>query len=188
MARFHRFALPIAVGAAMLLVSCSDPDPNPSNTGNEVTPPTPAPAPQPATNTLSIDAQQERCEGVFGLLADQVNAKYDVSDARAFVTEASAAAEADLAVLKKGGKAKGELSGAAKLGATIKAVVQTKSSVSTEFYQQDKGFVQMICLLNSLIEKPNLSPTDRQFFELERREMIANRSDYLKVLGGLKKN
>jgi len=98
-----------------------------------------------------------------------------------------AAAEADLEELRglENASVEGEVE--ARLGSELQGVVTTKSSVTTDFFQQDQSFAQAACFIQSVLSE-NLSESDRLYFEDVRQKLAVNRVSYLDVLTGLKKN
>lgn len=130
----------------------------------------------------------EVCKGVNAMIGQEISAKYDISTARSVALKISAAAEADVAKLKGLKEAKVDAGTEAKLGTEIKAVVETKSKVTTDFFQQDQSFAQAACFVDSILSRSDLSGSDRDFFESQRRALATNRVAYLDVLTGLKKN
>ena len=115
--------------------------------------------------------------------------EFEVVSAKNFASILTAAAKADVEKLKSidpnGANAKSETD--ARLGSVIKGKVTTKSNVTTEFYEQDVSFTQAACYFESVL-KQNLSEDDRKFFEERRRELAKNRTTYLDVITGVKKN
>lgn len=130
----------------------------------------------------------EVCKGVNAMIGQEISAKYDISTARSVALNISAAAEADVAKLKGLREGKLDAGTEAKLGTVIMAVVETKSKVTTDFFQQDQSFAQAACFVESILARSDLSAPDRDFFEGQRRALSTNRVAYLDVLTGLKKN
>ena len=129
----------------------------------------------------------EVCKGVNAMIGQEISAKYDIKTARSVALKISAAAEADVARLKGLKEAKADAGAEAKLGTEIKAIVETKSKVTTDFFQQDQSFAQAACFIDSILSR-EVSAADRAFFEEQRRALATNRVTYLDVLTGLKKN
>lgn len=128
------------------------------------------------------------CDGVYALVAQEITAKYDITNSRLIATKLVAAAEADVQVLKSLKEAKADATLEAKLGSELKAVVETKSKVTTEFFQQDQSFAQTACFINSTLAKPDITQSDKAFFEGKLREIANNRVTYLELISGVKKN
>ncbi|EHR5760291.1 hypothetical protein KUK88_000006 [Vibrio parahaemolyticus] len=131
-----------------------------------------------------IETQNEKCSGVYGLVAKEITAKYDLEESRSFATKLLASAEKDIEALGKG-SANVDLN--ASLGSTLKGAVTTKSNVTTDFFQQDQSFVQAACWFDNILAR-ELSESDQREFEKYRQELAKNRVDYLDVITGLKKN
>lgn len=127
------------------------------------------------------------CDGVFAMVGQEITAKYDISTARLVAGKIVAAAQADVGLLKGVKEGKLDVGAEAKLGSELKAVVETKSKVTTDFFQQDQSFAQAACFMDSVLTKSGLSAADQAFFEEQRRALAANRVSYLDVLTGLKK-
>ncbi|WP_457324544.1 hypothetical protein [Roseateles sp. P5_E11] len=121
------------------------------------------------------------------MIGKEITTTYDISTSKGIALKISAAAEADVARLKVIKEAKGDAGAGAQLGSEIRAVVQTKSQVTTDFFQQDQSFAQAACFIGSLLNRADLSAADQQFFEQQRRALAVNRVAYLDVLTGLKK-
>lgn len=130
----------------------------------------------------------EVCTGVNAMIAQEIKAKYDVTTGRQLATKLSAAAEADVAQLKKFTELGGKLEVEAKLGTELKGTVETKAAVTTEFFQQDQTFAQTACWLKSVLAEKNLSAGDRSDYEAARKSIAKNRVQYLDLLTGLKKS
>jgi len=127
------------------------------------------------------------CDGVYALAAQEITAEYNISQSRTLASRLLAAAEADLEELRglENASVEGEVE--ARLGSELQGVVTTKSSVTTDFFQQDQSFAQAACFIQSVLSE-NLSESDRLYFEDVRQKLAVNRVSYLDVLTGLKKN
>lgn len=184
---------PFLMAAIAAITACGSPPvpDNEINTSNVSNAAIPAPISSPTvsgTPPTSAAVTGETCEGVHAMLSQQTKTRFDVKEARDFTAKAVAAAQADVAFLKRAVKGGIEVKGEAKLGQEVRAVVERNSSVTTDFFQQNQTFAQIACYFQSILAQPGLSAEDRAFFEARRRDLATNRIAYMDVISGLKKN